>query len=42
VYAERGHQDVVKIARNGIDQARRAAIASCSSTPPAGCRSTTT
>ena len=24
VYAERGHQDVVKIARNGIDQARRA------------------
>jgi signal recognition particle subunit SRP54 len=23
VYAERGHQDVVKIARNGIDQARR-------------------
>src|SRR3954471_12882708 len=24
VYAERGHQDVLKIARNGIDQARRA------------------
>ncbi|MFL5617103.1 MAG: signal recognition particle protein [Gemmatimonadaceae bacterium] len=24
VYAERGHQDVVRIARNGIDQARRA------------------
>jgi signal recognition particle subunit SRP54 len=24
VYAERGHQDVVKIARNGIDQSRRA------------------
>jgi len=24
VYAERGHKDVVKIARNGIDQARRA------------------
>ena len=24
VYSERGHQDVVKIARNGIDQARRA------------------
>ena len=24
VYAERGHQDVVKIARNGIEQARRA------------------
>src|SRR6476659_4499117 len=24
VYAERGHQDVVKIVRNGIDQARRA------------------
>ena len=24
VYAERGHQDVLKIARNGLDQARRA------------------
>jgi signal recognition particle subunit SRP54 len=24
VYAERGHQDVIRIARNGIDQARRA------------------